>query len=64
MEPETKEKLLEIEKRIEATYDSAEKTRKYILVLMWVAIIAFLLPLIVLALVVPQFVEIYSSIGI
>jgi len=45
--------------KIDAIYRSVEKTRKYFLVIIWVSIIAFVLPLIGLVFVIPTFLNSY-----
>lgn len=52
-----------LEKKIDAVYVSAEKTRKYFLAVVIVSAIAFVLPLIGLLFAIPSFLSIYSSIG-
>ena len=60
MDPEIKNRLDAIEKRIEAVYVSAEKTRKYFLGVIIVSIVAFVLPLIGLLFAIPSFLSTYS----
>ena len=48
--------------KIDATYKSVEKIRKYFLVIVWITIIAFVLPLIGLMFAVPSLMDSYSSI--
>lgn len=52
-------RLTELEKKIDAVYVSAEKTRKYFLFSMIAGALAFLLPLIALAFVIPFFLSNY-----
>ena len=47
--------------KLEAIYKSVEKTRKYFLVLMWVTILAIVLPMIGLAFVIPSFLSNYTN---
>jgi len=57
MEPELSKRIDDIEKKIDAVYKSAEKTRKYFL---WTLIISFaviILPLIALIFIIPQFLK-------
>jgi len=61
MDPETKEKLETLEKRIEAIYVSVEKTRKYFLWTLIITIVMIVLPLIGLAIVIPIFMRTLSS---
>lgn len=56
---ETEKKLEELEKKINAIYISVEKTRKYFLVILWVSVILFVLPLIGIVFVIPQFLSSY-----
>lgn len=50
-----------LEAKLDATYRSAEKMRKYFLVTMWVTIVTIVLPMIGLALVIPSFINIYTN---
>ncbi len=52
-----------LEKKIDAVYVSAEKTRKYFLTIIVVSVIVFVLPLIGLFFAIPTFLSTYSSIG-
>ncbi|HSE35415.1 MAG TPA: hypothetical protein VLB83_04810 [Candidatus Paceibacterota bacterium] len=56
---EIAEKLSVLEKKIDAVYVSAEKTRRYFLISMIGGALAFLLPLIALAFVIPFFLSNY-----
>ncbi len=60
---ELRQKIDELEKKIDAVYVSAEKTRKYFLGTIIVSIIAFLLPLVGLLFAIPSFISTYSQIG-
>ena len=51
------------EKKLDAIYTSAEKTRKYFLWTMIGTLVMFVLPLIGLLFVIPKFINTYSSIG-
>ncbi len=53
MDGELKNKLEELEKKLDAVYVSAEKTRKYFLGVIVVSVIAFVLPLIGLLFAIP-----------
>jgi hypothetical protein len=60
---ELRQKIDSLEKKIDAVYVSAEKTRKYF---MWTAIVtfvAFVLPLIGLAFAIPSFISSYANIA-
>ncbi len=53
-------KLAELEAKVDAVYKSAEKTRKYFMWTLILSVVFFVLPLIALIFVIPQFI---SSIG-
>lgn len=64
MEPTTtvsEQKLKELEEKINAIYISVEKTRKYFLWTMIITVVAFVLPLIGLAFVIPSFMSNYVN---
>ncbi len=61
MDPELKKKIDEQGTKIEAIYQSVEKTRKYFLIMTWVTILAILIPMIGLAFVLPSFMSNYTS---
>ncbi|OGG41590.1 hypothetical protein A2837_00140 [Candidatus Kaiserbacteria bacterium RIFCSPHIGHO2_01_FULL_46_22] len=61
MEPNIQSKLGEIEAKIDAVYASAEKTRRYFQITMWVTIVAVGLPFIGLLLAIPVFVNNYTA---
>ena len=61
MDPELKNRLDAIEAKLEATFVSAEKTRKYFLIIGIVSLVAFLLPLLGLVFAIPSFLSSYSS---
>lgn len=63
MDAELQQKLETLEKKIDATYTSAEKTRKYFLTIIVISVVAFVLPLIGLVFAIPQFLSVYSSFG-
>ena len=50
-------KLAELEKKLDAIYKSAEKTRKYFMWTLILSVILFVLPLIALIFVIPQFLD-------
>ncbi len=60
MEEDVIKKLAQMEQKIDAIYKSAEKTRKYFLWTIIGSVILFILPLIGLIFVIPQFL---SAIG-
>jgi hypothetical protein len=61
MEQDTQNKLVQLEEKIDAVFVSVEKTRKYFLIIMWVSIIAIVLPAIGLVFAIPAFLNTYSS---
>lgn len=63
MDPETKNKLTELEAKIDAIYSSVEKTRKYFLTIIWITVIAIVLPIIGLFFAIPSFLSSYSSLS-
>jgi type II secretory pathway component PulF len=52
-----------IDKKLEETFRSAEKTRKYILWTVIATVACFVIPLIGLAFVIPSFISSYAQIG-
>ncbi len=58
---ELRQKLETLEKKIDAVYVSAEKTRKYFLAIIVISVIAFVLPLIGLVFAIPSFISSYSA---
>ena len=61
MTPDLTARLDALEKKIDAVYVSAEKTRKYFLAVLIVTVVTFVLPLIGLLFAIPQFISMYSS---
>lgn len=59
MEQEFGERLVELEKKINAIYISVEKTRKYFFWTMVITVALFVLPLIGLAFAIPAFLTNY-----
>ncbi len=59
MEQEIQKKLDEQAAKIDAIYKSVEKTRKYFLTMLWVTLIAVVLPIIGLAFAIPAFLNNY-----
>ena len=53
--------LREQREMIEKIYVSVEKTRKYYLWTFWVTVILFVVPLIIMAFVLPSFIDTYTS---
>ncbi|KKQ87920.1 MAG: hypothetical protein UT09_C0007G0003 [Parcubacteria group bacterium GW2011_GWF2_38_8] len=62
MEENLQKKIEEQGLKIEAIYKSVEKTRKYFLVIIWITIIAVVLPLLGLFFVLPSFLSNYTSV--
>ena len=52
---EVLKKLAELEQKIDAVYKSAEKTRKYFMWTLIISVVLFVLPLVALIFVIPQF---------
>lgn len=50
-----------LEAKIDAIYESVEKTRKYFLFVMWSTIAMVVLPLIGLIFAIPTFLDLYTS---
>lgn len=61
MDPETKERLEALQKRVEEIYISVEKTRKYLLWTLIITVVMIVLPLIGLAIAIPIFMRTLSS---
>lgn len=61
MEQEILKKIEEQNSKIEAIFASVEKTRKYFLVIVWVTVIAVVVPMIGLAVAIPKFINTYTS---
>jgi type II secretory pathway component PulF len=61
MENEIENKIKEQGEKIDAIYKSVEKTRKYFLVIIWITVIAFVLPLIAMIFVLPSFMSSYMG---
>ena len=57
------QRLDALEKKIDAVYTSAEKTRKYFLGVIVVSVIAFVLPLLGLVFAIPSLLAGYSDLG-
>lgn len=61
MDQETKNKLLEMNAKIDEIYISVEKTRKYLFWTMIVTLVVFVLPLIALMFAIPSFLGNYTD---
>ena len=68
MDQELSKKIEEQGLKIDAIYQSVEKTRKYFLIVVWITVATVVLPLIILAFVLPSFISTYvdtlSELGI
>lgn len=60
---EIRQRLEALEKKIDAVYVSAEKTRKYFLAVIIISVVAFAVPLIGLLFTIPSFLSTYSDVG-
>ena len=58
------QKLNELEGKVDEVYKSTERTRKYIFAMLVISIVVFVLPLIGLLFVIPQFLNTYSGLGV
>jgi hypothetical protein len=61
MDQELKTKIEVLEAKIDAIYVSAEKSRKYFLAVLWITIIAVVLPALGLVFAIPAFLQ--STVG-
>ncbi len=61
MDPELKQKIENLETKIDAVYVSVEKTRRYFLIITWISILAIVLPMIGLVWAIPAFLSNYAS---
>jgi len=61
MDEETREKIQEIDKKLDTIYRSVEKTRKYFLWTMIISIVVIVLPLVGLLFVAPLFLSLYGG---
>jgi len=59
MDEDLKKQIQEQAVKIDAIYKSVEKTRKYFLMMIWITVIAVVLPLIGLAFALPSFLTNY-----
>ncbi|OIO48288.1 MAG: hypothetical protein AUJ32_00855 [Parcubacteria group bacterium CG1_02_40_82] len=64
MDQETLNKFEELDKKLDQIWRSAEKTRKYFLWMLIISLAVIVLPLIGLAFVIPQFINIYTNSGL
>ncbi len=63
MDEDLKKKIEEQGLKIDAIYKSVEKTRKYFLIIVWVTVLGFVLPMIGLFFAIPSFLSIYTTPG-
>ena len=61
MDQDLNKKIDEQGVKIDAIYKSVEKTRKYFLMMVWITVIAIVLPLIAMVFVLPSFLSTYTS---
>ena len=61
MEQSLKEQLEAQAQKIDAIYESVEKTRKYFQIILWATVIMFVLPMVGLMFVIPSFIETYTT---
>ena len=62
-ENEIYQKIQDQDKKLDAIYRSVEKTRKYFLWTLIISVVVFILPLLGLIVVIPQFLSLYSGLG-
>jgi len=61
MDQEIQNKIAELEKKVDAIYQSVEKTRKYFLWTMIITLVVVVLPLLAMIFVIPSFISNYTS---
>lgn len=61
MEADLKDRIDSLEKKLDAIYISAEKTRRYFLIVLVITLVAFVLPLIGLVFAIPAFISSYAE---
>jgi hypothetical protein len=61
MDPQVQQRLDAIESKLDATYTEVRKTRKIFQVILWITIIAFVLPALGLVFAIPAFINSYTS---
>ncbi len=61
MEQSIKEQLDAQAQKIDAIYESVEKTRRYFQIILWATVIMFVLPMVGLMFIVPSFIETYTT---
>ncbi len=63
MDSEIKQQLVSQSEKIDAIYESVEKTRKYFLIIMWSTIAMIVIPGILLAFAIPAFIDSYVGLS-
>jgi len=63
MDEQILQKLKDMEAKLDAVYESSERTRKYMLTMLIVSVLVIVLPLIGFIFVIPQFLDVYSDLG-
>lgn len=63
MESEIKQQLNDQAEKIDAIYESVEKTRKYFLIIMWSTVAMIVIPGILLAFAIPAFINSYAGLS-
>jgi len=58
---ELQQKIVEQDKKLDAIYESVEKTRKYFQITLWITVIMFILPLIGLIFIIPSVIGTYTE---
>ncbi|MFA7252844.1 MAG: hypothetical protein WC027_03220 [Candidatus Paceibacterota bacterium] len=61
MEPNNEERFKKLEEKIEKTYISVEKTRKYFQWTLIITVVIVVLPLILMLFAIPSFISTYST---
>lgn len=61
IQKEIQNKLADHEAKLDAIYRSTEKTRKYLLIIVWVTVIGLVLPMVGLAFVIPSLLSNYMQ---
>ena len=61
MDADLEKRLLALEAKIDAVFESSEKIRKYFLVLVWVTVLMFVLPMVGLVFALPSFIDSYTQ---
>ncbi|MFA4975738.1 MAG: hypothetical protein WC839_00705 [Candidatus Paceibacterota bacterium] len=61
MDQELNKKIEEQGVKIDAIYKSVEKTRKYFLMIIWITVLAVVIPMVGLIFVIPSFLSNYTS---